>query len=155
LVPCGLVVVSAVHDAGNTTITGRASKESAACPSCGLLDGEISLRAGELDPDLFLYADHLTGVQRLTYVRLNRQTVTAFANVIMTEPMHGLPRFQVGVAVPEAYRGKGYAKSIVAAAIAELRHGLARNTAAGEKTRTERDKKGKRMRRNRYADCVS
>jgi len=41
--------------------------------------------------------------------------------------MHGLPCFQVGVAVPEAYRGKGHAKSIVAAAIAELRHGLSRN----------------------------
>jgi hypothetical protein len=57
----------------------------------------------------------------------NRESVTAFANVVMTEPMHGLPRFEVGVAVPEAYRGKGHAKSIVAAAIAELRHGLARN----------------------------
>src|SRR5580658_6197962 len=35
LVPSGFVVVSAVHDVANTTITVRASKVSAACPSCG------------------------------------------------------------------------------------------------------------------------
>jgi hypothetical protein len=92
-----------------------------------LLDGEISLRAGELDPDLFLHVDHPTGVPRFTYVRLARQSVTALAIMIQTEPMHGLPCFQVGVAVLEAQRGKGHAKSVVAAAIAELRHGLSRN----------------------------
>lgn len=93
-----------------------------------LLDGKVSLRAGELDPDLFLHVDHPTpGVPRLTYVRLDRQSVTALANMVRTEPMDGLPCFQVGVAVPEAYRGKGHAKSVVAAAMAELRHGLSRN----------------------------
>jgi hypothetical protein len=92
-----------------------------------LFDGEISLQVGELDPGLFLHADHPNGVPRFTYVRLDRQSVTASANLIQTEPMHGIPCFQVGVAVPEANRGRGYAKSIVAAAIAELRHGLSRN----------------------------
>jgi hypothetical protein len=41
--------------------------------------------------------------------------------------MNGLPCFQAGVAVPEAHRGRGNAKSVLAAAIAELRHGLSRN----------------------------
>jgi len=45
----------------------------------------------------------------------------------MTEPIDGVPCFQVGVAVPVPYRSKGYAKSIVAAAIAELKNGLSRN----------------------------
>src|ERR1700688_154579 len=77
-----------------------------------LLNGEISLRAGELDPDLFLHVDHPTGsVPRFTYVRLDRQSVTALAIMVPVEPMHGLPCFHAGVAVPEAHRGKGYAKS--------------------------------------------
>ena len=92
-----------------------------------MLDGEIRLQRGELDPDLFVYADSPTGIPRLTYVRLDRQSVTALANVMRTDPMHGLPCFQMGVAVAEEYRGKGYAKGIVAAAIAKLKHGLSRN----------------------------
>jgi len=72
-----------------------------------LLDGEISLQAGELDPDLFVHFDKPTGVPRITYVRLDGQTVTALALMVRTEPMHGLPCFQAGVAVPEAYGGKG------------------------------------------------
>ena len=92
-----------------------------------LLDGEIDLRAGELDPNLFLHVDHPAGVIRLTYVRLDGQSVTAMAIMVGTGPMHGLPCFQAGVGVPVAYRGKGYAKSVLAAAIAELKHGLSRN----------------------------
>jgi hypothetical protein len=49
------------------------------------------------------------------------------AIMVGTEPMHGLPCFQADVAVPLTYRGKGYAKSVLAAAIAELKHGLSRN----------------------------
>jgi len=93
-----------------------------------LLDGEIDLRPGELDPDLFVHVDNpAPGVVRITYVRLDRQTVKAFASIVATEPMKGLPCFQVGVAVPAPYRGRGYAKSIVAAAISELKNGLSRN----------------------------
>jgi hypothetical protein len=93
-----------------------------------LLDGEISLQAGELDPELFLHVDYpREDVPRFTYVRLVGRSVTALAMLIPVEPMHGLRCFQAGVAVPEAYRGKGHAKSIVAAAITELKHGLSRN----------------------------
>jgi RimJ/RimL family protein N-acetyltransferase len=60
-------------------------------------------------------------------VRLDRKTVKALAMVVMTEPMHGLPCFQLGVAVPAAYRGKGFAKDVVTAAVAELENGLKRN----------------------------
>ena len=93
-----------------------------------LLNGEISLRPGELDPDLFLHVDSPGGdVPRFTYVRLDGQSVTALAMIVPAEPIDGLRCFQAGVAVPEAHRGKGHAKSIVAAAIAELKHGLSRN----------------------------
>lgn len=91
------------------------------------LHGEASLQAGELHPDLFVHLDQPNGVARFTYVRIDRHTVTALAMMVLIEPMNGLPCFQLGVAVPEAYRGRGYAKSILAAAMDELTHGLARN----------------------------
>jgi hypothetical protein len=93
-----------------------------------LLDDEIDLRPGELDPDVFVHVDTPSpGVIRITYVRLDGRTVKAFASVVGVEPVDGLPCFQLGVAVPVPYRNKGYAKGILASAIAELKHGLARN----------------------------
>jgi hypothetical protein len=63
-----------------------------------LFDGEIRLRAGELDPDLFVYADNLAPVvSRITYVRLDGRTVTAFVNVVANGLMDGLPCVQLGV----------------------------------------------------------
>jgi hypothetical protein len=93
-----------------------------------LLNGEIRLQRGKIHPDVFLHVDYPRGdVPRFTYVRLDGQEVTAFANMAPAGLVHDLPCFQVGVAVPEVYRGRGYAKGIVAAAIAELRNGLLRN----------------------------
>lgn len=93
-----------------------------------LLEGNIRLQAGELDRGLFVHADSpTTGVSRITYVRMDGATVSAFATFVTTEPINGLPCFQVGVAVPVPYRSKGHAKSILKAAIAELKNGLSRN----------------------------
>jgi hypothetical protein len=93
-----------------------------------LLDGEIHLQPGALDPDIFVYADNpAPDVSRITYVRLDGRTVKAFVNVTSAGRVDGLPCFQLGVAVPVQYRNKGYAKSTLASAIAELKHGLARN----------------------------
>ena len=93
-----------------------------------LLDGEIRLQRGELDPDIFVHTDRPTSdVARITYVRLDSRTVKAFVNVISAGSVEGLPCFQLGVAVPEQYRNKGYAKSTLASAIAELTNGLKRN----------------------------
>ncbi len=77
-----------------------------------LRDGELSLRPGELDKTLFVHADRPQGVSRMTYAWLDGRKVKAIA---------------IMVSVPKAYRGKGYAKRIVEAAIAEMRNGLARN----------------------------
>src|SRR4051812_38833587 len=86
-----------------------------------ILDGEVRLQRGALDPDIFVYADKpAPGVSRITYVRLDGRTVKAFVNVIGVDPMDGLPCFQLGVAVAVPHRNKGYAKSILASAIAEL-----------------------------------
>jgi hypothetical protein len=42
-----------------------------------LIDGEIHLERGQNDHELFVHLDHPNGQPRFTYVRLERQTVTA------------------------------------------------------------------------------
>lgn len=91
--------------------------------------GVIDVQPGALDRDLFVYHDQPNGTLRLTYVRLNGQTVTALVLFVLTEPIDGVPCFQLGYAVPEVYRSQGVAKAAVSAAIAELKHGLGRNGA--------------------------
>jgi hypothetical protein len=97
----------------------------------GLAAGEIPLQKGALDPDIFVHLDRPNGLTRFTYVRLNHQTVVALVMFVITDPLDGIPCFQIGYAVPEAYRGQGYAKSIVKAGIAELKNGLSRAHPAG------------------------
>jgi hypothetical protein len=92
-----------------------------------LVDGEIQLQRGQIDPELFFHLDHTNGQPRFTYVRLKHQTVTALVILVIGDPIEGVPCFQIGYAVPEAYRSQGRAKNAVGAAIIELRHGLARN----------------------------
>jgi hypothetical protein len=92
-----------------------------------LLEGQIQLQAGRIDPELFVHLDHPNGNARFTYVRLQRQTVTALVMLVISDPIEGVPCFQIGYAVPEIYRRQGRAKNAVNAAIAELQHGLARN----------------------------
>ena len=90
-------------------------------------DGEIALQRAALDRDVFVYMDKLpSGETRFAYARMNGRVVLAFANFVTGGFEKGLPVFQVGVAVPESERGKGRAKHIVAAGIAELKHGLSR-----------------------------
>jgi hypothetical protein len=90
-----------------------------------LLAGEIPLEPGRLDPNIFVFMDNpKPDVTRITYVRLEGRTVTAFVNVVPAGFIEGLPVFQMGVAVPVKYRNKGYAKSTLASAIAEMENGF-------------------------------
>lgn len=57
-------------------------------------------------------------------------TVTAFANFVWCDPIEGEPCFQIGYAVPVAFRGRGLARDVVTAAIAEMQIGLTRNGVA-------------------------
>lgn len=92
-----------------------------------LVDGEVQLQRGQIDPDLFVHLDHPHGQPRFTYVRLERQTVTALVILVISDPIDSVPCFQIGYAVPESYRSQGRAKNAVDAAIVELKHGLSRN----------------------------
>jgi hypothetical protein len=96
-----------------------------------LLAGEIRLQRGAVDPDLYVYADRPNGMPRLTYVRLEAQTVTVFVNFALADPVEGMPCFQIGYAVPPSLRRQGRAKNAVTAALAELQVGMRRNGVAG------------------------
>jgi hypothetical protein len=92
-----------------------------------LVDGQIQLQRGQIDPELFVHLDRPNDQPRFTYVRLQLQTVTALVILVISDPIEGKPCFQIGYAVPEAYRSQGRANNAVCAAIIELKHGLARN----------------------------
>lgn len=62
-------------------------------------DGHIHLRRGELDPDIFLYADKINGHARFTYVWLDKRPVTAFVNMTPVQPIDGIPCLQIGCAI--------------------------------------------------------
>ncbi len=87
-----------------------------------LLRGAIKLERGVLDRDLYAHFDTPNGGFRATYVRLEGRTVTAFVEFVPCDPIDGKRCFNIGYAVPEAYRNHGRAKEVVRAAIAELRH---------------------------------
>lgn len=86
---------------------------------------EQVLDYGQVKPhdDLIKYLDQPSpDEQRLTFARVAKgsTTVTAYVAVIPTGMHNGLMCFGLGYAVPEAYRGKGYAVAIVKDAIAEV-----------------------------------
>jgi RimJ/RimL family protein N-acetyltransferase len=79
---------------------------------------------GTLDDKLFLHIDRPGDDVRLTYVRLDGQTVTAFIQFIPTEPVDGEMCFSVGWAVPEELRGQGRAAEAFLVALKEMREGF-------------------------------
>ncbi|MBA4000567.1 MAG: N-acetyltransferase [Brevundimonas sp.] len=92
-----------------------------------LPSGILQLHNCELDADLRFHRDEpAPGVQRLTYVYTEGETVTALAMFVNVEPFQGRPCFMVGYAVPPAFRGRGLAKAVVRSALAEIRNGFGR-----------------------------
>lgn len=94
-----------------------------------LRNGELIVQRGALDRELIVHLDHpAPGVNRMTYARMDGKKVVGLVQMVPVEPLKGLPCFQAGVAVAKNYRRKGHAKRLVAAAIAELKNGLARDS---------------------------
>lgn len=91
-----------------------------------LSNGQLRLQQCDLDGDLFVHLDHPNDKPRFTYVRLLDSAVTAFVMLVLADPIDGIPCFQIGYAVPEPCRRRGFARSAVSAAIDELKNGLAR-----------------------------
>lgn len=92
-----------------------------------LRSGEIRVQPGEVDPELFVHLDHPNGQPRVTYARFKSNNLSALAIIIPAEHYEGKPCFQIGYAVPQHLRKRGYAKDVARAAIAEFRAGMKRN----------------------------
>jgi hypothetical protein len=86
--------------------------------------GEVKLNRCELHPDLQVLIDSPRGEPRITYALAFHGRVRATAVFGPTEPVNGVPCFNVGWAVAEALRGKGLATSTVAKAIEELEYNM-------------------------------
>lgn len=86
---------------------------------------EIRPERARLDRKLLVLLDEpRPDVHRFTCARVQGKTVTALCSLSPADFHEGLPVFQVGVAVPEQYRGQGRAKEVMAASIAELKNGF-------------------------------
>ena len=94
--------------------------------------GGVRLQQAALDRDVFVFADQVGDKVRFSYARMDGNTVLAFASFVTVGHQDGLPVWQAGVAVPEAERGKGRAKHILSAGIAELKHGFSRAVPGAE-----------------------
>jgi RimJ/RimL family protein N-acetyltransferase len=89
----------------------------------------IVLQRCELDRELFVHLDYPHGSEkapRFTYARIKHNKVVALVMLFPVEPLEGTMCFQIGVAVPEKYRGHGRAKDAMSAALREFRHGWAK-----------------------------
>jgi len=89
--------------------------------------GVIHPKRCTLDRELHVLLDNVMGESRITYVRLEGQTVTAFVNFAENDPIDDIPCFGIGYAVPAKYQKQGRARDIVNAALAEMQHGLAKH----------------------------
>lgn len=106
---------------------------SIADPMAALISLQREVRRGlptisaELAPSVRVVLDHPNGVTRYTYARIEHGRVKALALFVDHEPIDGVPCFNIGYAVPEAYRNRGWASEIVEQGIQELRQGLGRH----------------------------
>lgn len=89
----------------------------------------VRLSRCELHADLHVISDEAGGNPRITYANVRGGEVVAIAIFVITEPVHGVPCFQLGYAVVESMRSQGLASDIVVKGMRELLNGLKRNGA--------------------------
>ena len=87
---------------------------------------EVALQSCELHPEIGVLLDHPNGVTRFTYASVAGGNVQAVALFAEADRMHGLPCFNVGIAVIEPLRGRGLASTVLEKAIAEMKNGFRR-----------------------------
>lgn len=84
-------------------------------------------RPTEAGTTIRLVVDKPAGVHRYSYAKIEHGRVKSIAILVHHEPINGIPCFNLGYAVPDAYRNRGWAKDILEKAIEEMRRGLGRN----------------------------
>ncbi|WP_456293299.1 GNAT family N-acetyltransferase [Pseudomonas sp. AK106] len=77
-------------------------------------------------PSVRVVVDEQNGHARYTYARIEHSRVKAMAMFVSVDQIEGEGCFQVGYAVPETYRGRGWAVEVLQQGLDELSKGLAR-----------------------------
>ena len=88
--------------------------------------GELQVERGRVNPSLIVHMDQLEGRLRITYARMQNDSVVGIAIITPAEFENGLPVFQLGYAVPQHLRKRGIATALAQAAIDEFTAGIAR-----------------------------
>jgi RimJ/RimL family protein N-acetyltransferase len=83
--------------------------------------GRILVLPALTDRNLCVHFDRPDENPRLTCVRVDGRVVTAFVEFVVMN-RGDIPCFQIGYAVPEAYRNQGRATEIVQAGLTEMQH---------------------------------
>jgi hypothetical protein len=85
---------------------------------------QIPVQPGRLDRELLFAPDTPNGHPRFNYMRAEGRTLTALVMFAQSGMEQGHPVFNIGYAVPEAYRSQGLARSTLVGSLAELSAGL-------------------------------
>jgi len=84
----------------------------------------VSLHPCEIHKDILVIVDQPNGKPRYTYAKVNSGRVNSIAIFALTEPVKGIPCFQMGWATVESMRGQGLATDTTSKGVDELRNGL-------------------------------
>lgn len=87
----------------------------------------VELHPCEVHQDIRVVADRPNGTPRYTYAKVGDGKVQSIALFVLTEPIDGLPCFQMGWATVESMRRGGLATEASTKGIEELRNGLKRH----------------------------
>ncbi len=87
----------------------------------------VQLTPCNIYKEIYVIADKPNGVVRFTYALIKNGRVCAVSLFALTDPIEGLPCFNVGYAVLEEMRGKGIGSDILRKGIEEIHQGFYRN----------------------------
>ena len=89
--------------------------------------GRVKVKPCEFHKEIFVNSDNPKGTIRLTYIRLDRDQITAMAILVDAKPVDGEICFSLAYATPKKHRNLGLATATSIAAIEELSHGLSKH----------------------------
>ena len=84
----------------------------------------VSFDPCEIHLEVAVHCDTPNNIARFTYAIFDGGVAQSIALFVMTEPVEGVPCFQMGWATIEVARENGLATSIVSKGLAELKSGM-------------------------------
>ncbi|KXG87579.1 GNAT family N-acetyltransferase [Agrobacterium bohemicum] len=88
--------------------------------------GNIPLMICKFDPSMSMCVDEPNGKRRISFVKVEGQTLTILVMFVVVGLRDGTLCFNIGYAVPPSHQGQGIAKMAVENAIIEMKNGIGR-----------------------------